>query len=49
MNNTFQNQFDTYNWDETLANINAKTTQDVEYALSKNKRDLEDFKEKDHY
>ncbi|MDO6738991.1 2-iminoacetate synthase ThiH [Wenyingzhuangia sp. 2_MG-2023] len=44
MNNTFQNQFDTYNWDETLANINAKTTQDVEYALSKNKRDLEDFK-----
>lgn len=44
MNNTFQNQFDTYNWDETLASINAKTTQDVEYALSKNKRDLEDFK-----
>ncbi|NIJ43625.1 2-iminoacetate synthase [Wenyingzhuangia heitensis] len=44
MNNTFQNLFDTYNWDETLASINSKTTQDVEYALSKNKRDLEDFK-----
>ena len=27
-----------------MASINAKTTQDVEYALSKNKRDLEDFK-----
>lgn len=44
MNNTFQNLFDTYNWDETLASINAKTTQDVEYALSKTRRDLEDFK-----
>lgn len=44
MNNTFQDLFDTYNWDETLASINTKTTQDVEYALSKDKRDLEDFK-----
>jgi 2-iminoacetate synthase len=44
MNNTFQNLFDTYNWEETLASINSKTTQDVEYALSKTKRDLEDFK-----
>jgi len=41
---TFQNIFDTYNWDQTLASINAKTEQDVEYALSKSKRDLEDFK-----
>ena len=44
MNKTFQNLFDTYNWDDTLASINAKTAQDVEYALSKTKRDLEDFK-----
>lgn len=44
MNKTFQNIFDTYNWDETLASINAKTAQDVEYALNKSKRDLEDFK-----
>ena len=44
MNKTFQNIFDTYNWDETLASINAKTSQDVEYALSKIRRDLEDFK-----
>jgi len=42
--NSFQAIFDTYNWDETLASINAKTSQDVEYALSKTKRDLEDFK-----
>ncbi len=41
---SFQDIFDTYNWDETLANINAKTSQDVEYALNKTKRDLEDFK-----
>lgn len=40
----FQAIFDTYNWDETLASINAKTAQDVEYALNKSKRDLEDFK-----
>lgn len=44
MTKTFQNLFDTYNWDETLTSINAKTAQDVEYALSKTKRDLEDFK-----
>ncbi len=41
---TFQDLFDTYNWDATLESINNKTTQDVEYALSKDKRDLEDFK-----
>ncbi|WP_308991728.1 2-iminoacetate synthase ThiH [Mariniflexile litorale] len=44
MNKTFQSTFDTYNWDETLKSIHSKTTQDVAYALSKNKRDLEDFK-----
>ena len=44
MNKTFQDIFDTYNWDETLASINAKTSQDVEFALNKSKRDLEDFK-----
>ncbi|MGY6649060.1 2-iminoacetate synthase ThiH [Wenyingzhuangia sp. IMCC45574] len=41
---TFQNIFDTYNWDETLSSINAKTAQDVAHALNKTKRDLEDFK-----
>ncbi|MCR8667259.1 2-iminoacetate synthase ThiH [Aestuariibaculum sp. M13] len=44
MNTSFQSIFDTYNWDDTLANINAKTAQDVEFALAKTKRDLEDFK-----
>jgi len=44
MNKTFQDIFDTYNWDDTLSSINTKTSQDVEYALSKEKRDLEDFK-----
>lgn len=36
--------FDKYNWDETLLSIFNKTTQDVEYALTKDKRDLDDFK-----
>ncbi|WP_394336018.1 2-iminoacetate synthase ThiH [Aurantibacter aestuarii] len=44
MNHTFQDVFDTYNWDETLASIQNKTAQDVEHALGKSKRDLEDFK-----
>ncbi|GAA4305801.1 2-iminoacetate synthase ThiH [Aestuariibaculum suncheonense] len=44
MTTTFQNLFDTYNWDDTLASINAKTAQDVEFVLAKTKRDLEDFK-----
>ncbi|MBD0823306.1 2-iminoacetate synthase ThiH [Aestuariibaculum marinum] len=44
MNTSFQTLFDTYNWDDTLASINAKTSQDVEFALAKTKRDLEDFK-----
>ena len=40
----FQEIFNTYNWDDTLASINTKTSQDVEFALAKPKRDLEDFK-----
>ena len=44
MNTSFQTIFDTYNWEETLNSINAKTVQDVEFALAKTKRDLEDFK-----
>jgi len=41
---SFLETFNSYSWDETLASINDKTAQDVEYALSKTKRDLEDFK-----
>lgn len=41
---SFQDLFDTHNWDDTLASINEKTAQDVAFALAKNKRDLEDFK-----
>ncbi len=42
--NSFQTIFDTYNWEDTLASINAKTAKDVEHALSNTKRSLEDFK-----
>jgi len=42
--NTFKNIFDQYNWDHTLSSIFSKTAIDVERALSKSKRDLEDFK-----
>lgn len=41
---TFQNVFDTYNWDDTLASVFAKTEEDVRFALAKDKCDLEDFK-----
>lgn len=41
---TFKSVFETYSWDEELASINAKTSTDVEIALSKSKRNLEDFK-----
>ncbi|APY10665.1 thiamine biosynthesis protein ThiH [Seonamhaeicola sp. S2-3] len=44
MSQTFQNIFNTYNWDEALASINAKTANDVVVALNSTKRDLEDFK-----
>ncbi|MGE0561650.1 MAG: 2-iminoacetate synthase ThiH [Flavobacteriales bacterium] len=40
----FTQLFDTYNWDETKKSIYNKTIVDVERALSKTKRDLEDFK-----
>jgi 2-iminoacetate synthase len=42
--NTFQNIFDTYNWDDTLQSIFSKTENDVLSALAATKRDLEDFK-----
>ncbi|UKM65519.1 2-iminoacetate synthase ThiH [Flavobacteriaceae bacterium GSB9] len=44
MNTSFKNLLNTYDWEDTLASINTKTTEDVVLALSKNKRDLEDFK-----
>ena len=40
----FIDVFNQHDWENTLNSIFNKTTQDVEYALSKNKRDLEDFK-----
>lgn len=40
----FKELFDTYNWEEVQASIYAKTARDVEEALNKNHRDLEDFK-----
>jgi len=40
----FTNIFDTYNWDSVKESIYAKTRTDVQNALVKNKRDLEDFK-----
>ncbi|WP_443938471.1 2-iminoacetate synthase ThiH [Pedobacter sp. MW01-1-1] len=42
--NSFNELFETYNWDETKASIYAKTSRDVEAALAKEKRTLEDFK-----
>lgn len=41
---TFTKLFDTYNWEETSKSIYAKTSADVELALSHSKRTLEDFK-----
>ncbi|WP_233898752.1 2-iminoacetate synthase ThiH [Tenacibaculum piscium] len=40
----FKELFDTYNWDDNLKSIFDKTAVEVEYALSKDKLDLEDFK-----
>ncbi|CAL2086399.1 2-iminoacetate synthase [Tenacibaculum sp. 190524A02b] len=40
----FTQVFNTYNWDETLHSIFTKTSTDVEQALAKEKRNLEDFK-----
>jgi len=44
MFNTFNELFETYNWEETSKSIYAKTALDVELALGKTKRTLEDFK-----
>ena len=40
----FQEIFDKHNWDEVQSSIYAKTAVDVERALGRSKRDLEDFK-----
>jgi 2-iminoacetate synthase len=42
--NMFRELFETYSWDEVLLSIYAKSTADVERALGKQRRDLEDFK-----
>lgn len=41
---SFQSLFDQYSWDEIKQDIYSKTTADVERALSKKSRNLEDFK-----
>lgn len=41
---SFKKIFDAYSWDETKTSIYAKTKTDVEEALHKTKRNLEDFK-----
>ena len=41
---SFVEQFKRLNWDDISMSIYAKTAQDVERALNKPKRDLEDFK-----
>ncbi|MGB0522199.1 MAG: 2-iminoacetate synthase ThiH [Flammeovirgaceae bacterium] len=40
----FQTLFDTFSWDEVKASIYSKSARDVERALAKPRRDLEDFK-----
>ena len=40
----FNDLFNTFNWDETKQSIYSKTEKDVIKALTKNKRNLEDFK-----
>jgi 2-iminoacetate synthase len=41
---SFKSEIEKLNWDEVKASIYSKTTRDVENALSKEKRNLEDFK-----
>jgi len=41
---SFNNVFESYNWDDTKASIYDKTAADVERALRNTQRDLEDFK-----
>ncbi|MDR0733890.1 MAG: 2-iminoacetate synthase ThiH [Dysgonamonadaceae bacterium] len=43
MNNDFKSQITQYNWNDFQARINAKTPSDVEKALGKDKRDIDDF------
>ena len=40
----FKSIFDQYSWEDTKKSIYAKTSRDVELALGKDRRDLEDFK-----
>ena len=42
--NNFREIFDSYCWNEVKGSIYTKTARDVEMALNKSKRDLEDFK-----
>lgn len=44
MTNTFNALFETYSWEDTSKSIYAKTAVDVEQALQKTTRTLEDFK-----
>ncbi|TXE09588.1 2-iminoacetate synthase ThiH [Seonamhaeicola algicola] len=41
---SFKNVFNSYAWNDVLANIHNKTATEVEIALTKQKRNLEDFK-----
>src|SRR5688572_1008805 len=41
---SFEQVFEKYSWDEVKESIYAKTTADVEHALHKPQRNLEDFK-----
>ncbi|MDW1987894.1 2-iminoacetate synthase ThiH, partial [Vibrio sp. 811] len=41
---SFYDRFQQLDWDDISMSIYAKTAQDVERALAKPKRDLEDFK-----
>ncbi len=40
----FKDEFNKYNWDEVQSSIYAKTAADVERAINKTRRDIEDFK-----
>ena len=44
MNMTFVNEIAKYSWSELSDSIYGKTKRDVERALGKSKRDIEDFK-----
>lgn len=44
VSNSFKDVFDLYDWDDTLSSVFSKTVEDVQRALYREKRDLEDFK-----